>query len=148
MMEWVLRRWGNPRVAELSRMTGVRVIHWSGLQVISACFGIWPLKCILVGTRFWELSDGEQYAVLYHELGHYRLWHHEKRLLYAPLLLARPSLFFRLCRDQEFEADAFAASQGFGGYLSYLFSRMVGSPSKFHPDFAARIERLRNLKGA
>ena len=64
-----------------------------------------------------------------------------------PMLLLAPRMLSELCIEQEFEADAYAAAQGFGPWLMSAFLRMRDNQDNLlHPTFAARVERLR--KGA
>lgn len=130
----------------LPRCHGVPVSYDPGLKNISDSRGIWPFKKIVVGPQFLQLSPGEQGAVLLHEVGHCQLYHLEKRIAMMWLVLVSPKRLLRLCLAQEYEADAYAAKEGFAPYLASVFSRLQDAEGVLHPDLALRIERLR--KGA
>ena len=86
----------------------------SRLAYVSA---IWPFKRIYVGHRWYTLTDSQRWAVLLHEAAHCRLFHSEKRWAWRCLIflsIFRPSKLQDLCVAQEFEADRFAAQQGYG----------------------------------
>jgi len=142
------RKWWN-RKRELRRVHGIRIVHDPLSATLSDSRGLWPFKKIVVNDHFFRLAPPEQAAFILHEVGHCKLFHLEKRVLALPLLFVRPSYLNRLCIEQEHEADAYAAAQGFGPYLVSAFSRMkMDGENLLHPDFKSRIERLRLAQGA
>ncbi len=121
----------------------VPVFYDPKLEHFADSRGIGPFKKIVVGPSFSQLAPPEQAAVVLHEVGHCKLRHLEKRLLVAWMFLLWPPYMVRLCHEHEYEADAYAAKQGFGGYLISLFERLEGAKPFWHPSAASRIERLR-----
>ena len=98
--------------------------------MIARSFSFGPIKHIYLGERFWELPTHQQHAVLRHEEYHCANHHTEWRIV---CLLLAPFLLKKLCRRQEFQADAYAADRGsLEGLLEILASDYPGdwvSPS-------------------
>ena len=125
-------------------------------RIAEAC-GAWPLAhYILVGPVWMLLPEPERRAVLYHEAGHLHHMHMERRALL--LLLALPKLLLDLVlrraprmpafietitREQEMEADRFAADRGCGEALARFLSRSREDPSMFYPSYTERVLKLR-----
>ncbi len=126
----------------LAPCLGIPVVYDPGLKNISDSRGIWRWKKIVIGPNFAKLSEREQGAVLLHEAGHCLLRHLEKRLTMTWLVLVNPEKLLRLCINQEYEADQFAAVRGYGDGLVKLFCRMENADGTFHPELSSRIARL------
>lgn len=147
---------------------GIPVRYDAECEQIAEAIGYWPLKSIRVGPLFKTLHLVERNAVLYHEAGHSKLFHAEKRLLASLLIALNLKLIWRvLCapaasdmelmamlpdnltgiaRKHETEADAFAVEMGFGhGLLEFLqrFGRAQNNPMYPHP-----LERIAFIQGA
>ena len=86
----------------------IRVRNSSG-RFIARSFSLGPYKRVTFGQLFEVLGKDEQLAVLYHEMAHCEMHHTEWRILFLLLL---PFLLGRLCRNQELQADQFAAECG------------------------------------
>lgn len=129
------------RTTEIAPVLGVPVVFDAGYDGISDSRGLWRWKTIVVGRQFISFPSREQQAILLHEAAHCRLRHLEKRLLNLWRIF-RPAALAALCVEQEYEADRFAAHLGYGVDLARAFSRVVPSPSPFHPPVNERIERL------
>jgi hypothetical protein len=110
-------------------------------NVIAEARGFWPFKHIAVGARFFDLSWSEQQAVLLHELKHIKAWHMEIRALCVPLCWTEAVRF--MCQRQEYAADEFAASQGFGQGMAIFLMRCGKPPTRYYPDPQLRIAALR-----
>ena len=127
---------------------GIHVEHRPKDKILSEARGLWPFKKIVVGADFARLEPRCQGAALLHEVGHVKLFHLEKRIAFAILNFWRPAAIARYCREQEFQADAFAAGCGYGLDLALLFARLNEQSDPFHPSVRERIERLtRTLAG-
>ena len=101
-------------------------------------FGGW--KQVWLGTRFKELDEAQQAAVIAHEEGHCHLHHLEARWL---CLLLTPMLYLWLCKQQEFAADRYAAERGHATALcSILASEYDGG--WFQPSHAERRAALKH----
>ena len=74
---------------------------------------------IFLGRGYYRLSESQKLAVLAHEREHIRLHHTELRIL--ALIFCFP-LLPRICRQQEFSADAGAVKAGCGEALRQLLS--------------------------
>jgi hypothetical protein len=61
------------------------------------------------------------------------------------MLFIRPAFSMRLCAEQEMEADAFAASNGYGKDLLDVLTRFGGEPGTFYPSNEERVTRLTAL---
>jgi Zn-dependent protease with chaperone function len=127
---------------KLQPCLGIPVYYDPKLKNISDSRGIWRWKKIVVGPSFNRLDDREAGAVLLHEAGHCKLRHLEKRLKMLWLVLISPQKLLRICLEQEFEADRFAARCGYGNDLIRLFHRLAEQPAPFHPKMSERIARL------
>lgn len=128
--------------SELTPCCGIPTFYDPELKNISDSRGIWRWKKIILGNAFHQLSEREAKAVLLHEVGHCKLRHLEKRLTMLWLVLWNPQKLLRLCIEQEYEADRFAARMGYGMDLVQLFCRMQRQQGPFHPELSERIARL------
>lgn len=114
-----------------------RAIHFAEAR------GIWPFrKRIVVGPHWYELEAEERIAVLYHEAGHCLSCHMEKRALMFPLFLIVPWVVCRWARNQEIEADWFAAANGFGLQLARIINKVQAPKVFYYPSSAERHRRL------
>lgn len=127
------------------RLLGIPVLYKPDLRVISDTFGFWKWKVIRVGPGFITgLRAREKQAVLMHEAGHVKLFHLERRILNLWRAFWFPSLV-AYCREQEFEADRFAAAAGYGLDLAIFFRKIERCGQhkySFHPDVNDRVARL------
>lgn len=134
------------------RFHGIPVVADGASPWIADARGFWPLKRIVVGWRWFCLSEREREAVLLHEAAHCLRWHMEKRLLYLPLLFLRPAVAKALCAKQECEADWFAAKVGYGAELAAVLKRFPPEGGAFYPSLDERLPRLmeaiEDFKGA
>lgn len=113
-------------------------------QAATACArGLWPFKRIVVGLKWYALPVDQRVAVLYHEAGHCRLFHLEKRILALPLLLVAPRLAAAIARRHELASDRYAAQAGFAApHIAYL-EEAHADDSDFYPSREERISSLR-----
>lgn len=123
-------------------MLGIPVEYVPDLRVISETTGVGPWKRILVGNAFFDLEPRLQGAILLHEAGHAKLRHLEKRIWFAIRNFWRPMAIGSYCRNQEFEADQFAANCGYGRDLALVFARVDAPAGPYHPNRLERIARL------
>lgn len=100
-----------------------------------------PFSRVLIGTRFERLSDKQQAAVLAHEEGHIAMRHTEGRLLFA-IFPAFWFLFPTLCRQQEFQADRYAAERGHAKALLQLLENDYDG-GWLQPSHAERREAIK-----
>ena len=101
----------------------------------SASFLWW--KRVYFGRGYMTLQPRVQAAVMIHEMYHCIKHHTERRIL----ALLTPWVIPRLCRQQELDADAFAAKFGYGPDLyHFLKPCAVGGP--FHPSNDVRRQAL------
>jgi hypothetical protein len=107
--------------------------------------GLWRWKSIVIGVQFLMLGPAHKLAVLYHEACHCLRHHMEKRVIALPMLFIRPAFSMRLCAEQEMEADAFAAANGYGKDLLDVLTRFGGEPGTFYPSNEERVTRLTAL---
>lgn len=112
--------------------------------------GIGRWARVRIGTPLAQLPPREQQAVLMHEIGHVKLRHMEKRLLNLWRIFWPPSLL-RYCRNQEFEADRFAADYGYRVEMMQSIMRIERAlklekrhedAGHWHPSLKERIARL------
>lgn len=99
-------------------------------------------KRIWTGRAYRRLTLRQQWAVMAHELGHVNGRHTEMRIL---CMLLCPFLFFWLCRQQEFWADAYAAKQGYKADLLSLLEKEYDG-GRFQPSHAERRENLKKYE--
>lgn len=94
----------------------------------------------LVDPAFWELPFPERMAIIAHEAGH-KYYGHLWERLWRPWLMRWDALqsFYHA---QELQADAFAASMGYGPQLAAFLARRPDAPSLHHPDTKSRIRAL------
>lgn len=95
----------------------------------------------LVDPEFWTLPAGERMAVIAHEAGHVYHKHLWRRLVLA-WFMGRDELraFYH---HQELQADAFAASMGYGAQLAAFLARRPDADSLHHPATKRRVAILR-----
>ena len=145
----------------LTPCLGIPVYYDSGLKYVFAdSRGFWRWKWIVVGPHFARLPPEFKKVVLLHEVGHVKLRHHEKRIARLWMLLS-PSRFSRYFKEQEHEADEFAASAcGRAKVITFYRLQLDYSEARppiqktgmdavmekvakvFHPDLQLRIARL------
>lgn len=110
------------------KFMGYRVVEKPEQIALASAVGLWPFRRLWVSEAFRYYLAHEQKAVLLHEVGHIKGFHVERRLLGAdPLAL-------------ELEADAYAASFGYGYILANVLERRMGI---VNPQTQQRIARLR-----
>ncbi len=121
---------------------GIRVVHDPSLRWIAHSRGIGPWKKIVVGNDFFNFTPREQGAILLHEAGHCKLCHVEKRIINLWRAFI-PKLMFDYLRNQEYQADYYAAQCGYGVDLATAFAKLRAVPQKlWYPDVDTRIARL------
>lgn len=105
-----------------------------------------PWGSIQVGEMFQWLTPDEQIGVLAHETGHIEHDHAFKRLLWVISLRAvfQPEKYFKMCEEQEYEADAFAKSEGCAEGLASFLHRCSHGKALGYPRIHDRIKRLQN----
>jgi len=123
----------------------VRVDRFPKREFIAEARGVWPFKRIVVSPHFLMMHPTYQRAVLAHEAGHCKHFHFEKRILALPFLILTPAWIREFAHDQEIEADAFAATQGYGLELAAMLDQHVFGESDFYPSNATRSSRLREM---
>jgi len=124
------------------KVLGYRIDFDPEMPRVAEARGIWPFKRIVVGRQWYALPDHERAAVLMHEAAHCRRAHFEKRLVALPLFLLSPSFVKRMAREQEIEADRFAARAGFGAGLIAFLRRFDERESIFYPSHDERVRAL------
>lgn len=100
---------------------------------------------VVVGRRMIPLTDRVRWAIVLHEQGHIALSHGWKRIGY---LLTFRWLFglgwlSAKCRQQELEADLWAARHGYGPELLAFLSRLNAPESIWHPSTEERCKALK-----
>lgn len=107
---------------------------------IASATGLWPFHRIMVGKDFLRFNSPQRAAILWHEFGHIRLWHAEKRLL---RILMNPFRDNTKAIDQhEFEADDYAKAAGYGKELAEALEII----DLFTPRSALRTRRIARLR--
>lgn len=105
--------------------------------------GLFRWKHIVTGKNLSAFPPREQQAILLHEVGHAKLHHVEKRLLRMWQIVLWPAAFARLCINQEFQADFYAAECGYALDLASALSRLrTDSRASLHPAVGDRVARL------
>lgn len=149
----------------VSTIEGFEVYYDEHSARVARAIGLWPRKRIVVGPDWSKLPEPERVAVLYHEAGHCRAFHLEKRIV-ALALAAVPAMALVswtiiaavilslmawelaawLARQGELEADRFAAARGHGQALARFLSRATNhGASEFYPSHAERIAALASI---
>lgn len=108
--------------------------------------GVFPFQWIEVGRDFYRCPPRMQRAILLHEMAHIYGGHQMQRILHFFDALFRPEKFRELCHNQEYEADEFAATCGFGPELCQLYAvlQQQDYPSAaLYPDLPSRIQRIK-----
>ncbi len=111
-------------------------------DIIARSWSFFWIKRIIVGRRFEKLPWHVRNAVMHHEHGHVEMHHVEKGLL---CLLLTPWRFFKLCRQQEIEADAYAAKAGHAKGLLELL-RFEKAATFSHPSNSERRQYLKQYE--
>lgn len=127
-------------VAEFRLRYGVPVVFDFDSDAMARARGVWPFKRIVVGPLFLDLAPREQMAVLLHEAGHCIHLHMEQRLLWLPLFWTERVA--RMAQDQEIEADAFAATEGYGAELAHVICRYHHDDGTYYPPIEQRVDHL------
>ncbi len=129
---------------------GVPVFYDDGLRhVFAHTCGVGRWKKIVVGAAWAKILPRFQAAILAHEVGHVRLKHHEARFLRFWMLLWPPSAS-KFYREQEHEADLFAAKMGYRQALIELYQKMDGfldlypDPENEEHRIIRRVQRFYN----
>lgn len=103
-------------------------------------------KEIVTGDLFKILPKDEQEAVIAHELGHIAYKHMRIRWRwFFTLRWLHWSSFLVLMREQELQADEFAAKGDHGRALIRFLQRLPVEAHPFYPTPRERILRLRRL---
>ena len=147
----------------VQRTEGYDVYFDPESRVEARAVGLWPKKRIVVGAMWAKLPEPERTAVIYHEVGHCKAMHLERRVLmlvaaFAPALFMLPARLLIVglatlflwelaawwARKSEYEADLFAAQHGHARALvSYLARpRPFDGSGDFYPSHSERIEAL------
>lgn len=100
-------------------------------------YAVTAFGVVLVGARFEILSRIEQEAVLAHEVGHIENHHTLKRWWW--ILSCQWRKLGERCKNQELEADAYAADAGFGPGLVKFLRRTKFPESAWHPAYYDRV---------
>ncbi len=113
---------------------------------VAQAHGFWPFKKIMLGASWFNLDSAEKQAVLLHEVGHCKRFHMEKRLLFFPLLLFDFDKVERMAREQEHEADEFAARAGYGLELLSAIKKIPPHDTEwnFYPTYEEREKRIKS----
>lgn len=125
---------------------------------VAKASGLWPAKRIVVGSIFFMLKADEKEAVLAHEAKHCLGLHMEKRIAWLPVSAVLILLLWvgerlmalaawglrRITHRHEFEADAYAAAQGYGPAM-LRFLKRFGHAMPTDPFYPTRDERILNL---
>jgi Zn-dependent protease with chaperone function len=130
------------KTTSLAPVLGIPVVHVPGLPVTAETSGIGPWAKILVGEGIFRLEPRVAGAVLLHEAGHIKLGHLRKRVVFALLNFWRPMAIGHYCREQEFEADRFAAGCGYARELALYFMIVNAVSGPYHPPRSERVLRL------
>ncbi len=93
-----------------------------------------------VDPAFWTLPAGERMAIIAHEAGHRYHKHLWKRLVWAWFMRSEHLQWFY--HQQEFQADQFARSMGYGRQLAAFLKRRPDADSLRHPSTARRVAQL------
>lgn len=129
----------------MSEVMGIPIEIDHKLSTVSRIKGIWPFRRIVVGPKYFVLGDHEKTAVLLHEVAHCQRWHLEMRFALLPVCWMKA--IQRLCREQEFTADRFAAECGYAEELSAVLRRLKQPHGPLYPSNDERIARLENDYG-
>lgn len=121
---------------------GIPIVCDLHSRLIADARGLWPFKRIVVGCTWFYLKERERTAVLYHEAGHVRGWHMEKRVLHLLDLAFNPVRARAMCAEQECEADRFAAKAGYGAELAAVLKKFPPEGGAFYPALDERLPRL------
>jgi Zn-dependent protease with chaperone function len=100
---------------------------------------------VVTGRHFDSLTAEEQSAVVAHENGHVFHRHASRRIWW--LVSGQWSDMAHRCREQEFEADIYAAELGHYAGLCLFLSRVRSNGSTLHPssdDRAANLKKWRD----
>lgn len=134
---------GDPmvQVAYVTRRFGVRVM-FDPNENSAESRGILR-RYISVGPVWLGLTQRERHAVLLHEVHHHHRHHHASRWLLLSLFWV--PFVVRIVHNQEFDADEFVVTQGYGADMIMMLRRYPAHDPEidpFHPSPAERIERI------
>lgn len=106
--------------------------------------GVWPFQKIIVGGKWFKLTEPERAAVLAHEVGHCKAWHFERRILslWAILIPKMRVLAIRWAHQHELSADRFAVRAGHGPALLGVLAKFRGPGGMFYPSFEVRASAI------
>jgi hypothetical protein len=107
-----------------------------------------PWGTVEEGELLELLPQFERNAVIAHEYGHVHHRHMRRRLLWVFSLRAvfQPEKYFRMCEEQELEADQYAAKLGYrSGLISFLWRHSLNVKSPGYPTHKARLEALHHV---
>lgn len=116
----------------------------TNLNMISAtAFGM-----VVTGRLFDDLSDEVKAACVAHEQGHIKNHHALKRFfwLLAGVWIWDMDWLKAKIHEQEFEADAYAASKGHAKGMICFLNAFNMPETELHPSSQARIERLKGYE--
>lgn len=129
------------QVAHIAAMWWVPVMFDPG-QPSAEAKGI-VRRYIEVGPAWRRLPHRERYAVLLHEIHHHVRRDPLRRWLWLPLFFMK---FVRsMTHNQEFAADEFVVTSGYGNDMVTMLRRYPGHDARvdpFHPTPSERIERI------
>lgn len=97
----------------------------------------------VIEPGFWQLPFPERMAIIAHEAGHRYHGHLWARLWRVWFM--RYDALQAFYHQQEFEADQFARSMGYGAQLAAFLKRRIDPPSLHHPATKARVASLIRL---
>lgn len=116
----------------------VRMV-WSDRNFVAKSWSFFGIKRVIVGALHSKLPISQQFAVEMHEVAHCHFHHIEKRWL---CLLMNPWNYSRLCKQQEFDADRYAAERGHAqGLIDFL--RDENEESFLYPSHSERRQHLK-----
>lgn len=94
---------------------------------------------LVVGPGWFKLTGGEQWALLWHEVGHHVHRHLAKRLWLLPFFLTGWAR--NICFQQEMEADRYCANMGYGREMR-RFLCTYPNGGDYHPSRWVRLQAL------
>lgn len=115
----------------------MRIIRLKSSRILARAMTLLWLKRIYLGPAFDKLDEDVKGFVLAHEAGHIFHRHTEKRIF---ALLFRPNTLPELWKQQEYEADLYAAKQGHVEAAHKFLMNCKGGPK--HP---SGLQRRHNL---
>ena len=100
---------------------------------------------VVTGRWFPRFSEDEQAAIISHEQGHIHHRHALVRIWW--LVTGRWKHLLYKCRLQEFEADAYAVTQGHADALVKFLRKVQMPEGPLHPASSDRIDNILRLTG-